>query len=189
MTEDDPRIERTRARVVEAVLALLLEEGPESLTHQRVAEKAGVGRATIYRHWPERWDLILGALETLSLSLKPPAGLAVRESLILMLEELCDRLESPAALAFSALIARADWDQRARELLDLIAGRATQAVADLLEEASSAKGLRFEASPGTSVALVAGPFFFERFILGKVVSRAAIPAHVDALLARRDGGY
>ena len=92
-----------------------------------------------------------------------------------------------AALAFSALIARVDWDRRARELLDLIASRATQAIADLLEEASSAKGLRLEASPRTSVALVAGPFFFERFILGKVESRAAIPAHVDALLARLDG--
>ena len=58
MTEDDPRIERTRARVVEAVLALLLEEGPESLTHQRVAEKAGVSRRTLFNHFEQKAALL-----------------------------------------------------------------------------------------------------------------------------------
>jgi AcrR family transcriptional regulator len=49
----DPRVERTRARVVEAAWALMDEGGPAAITYSALAERSGVGRATLYRHWPD----------------------------------------------------------------------------------------------------------------------------------------
>jgi len=41
----DPRAARSREAILCAARLLLEREGPESVTHQRVAREAGVGRA------------------------------------------------------------------------------------------------------------------------------------------------
>src|ERR1700678_3333305 len=56
---------RTRDAVHEALRSLFAEEGPAALTHQRVAQRAEVGRATIYRHWPRPVDLVIEALSVI----------------------------------------------------------------------------------------------------------------------------
>lgn len=57
-TRVDPRIERTHALVVEAAAELLAEEGFERITIDGIAERSGVARSTIYRHWPDRAELL-----------------------------------------------------------------------------------------------------------------------------------
>ncbi|MEV6622919.1 TetR/AcrR family transcriptional regulator [Amycolatopsis sp. NPDC051106] len=37
---------------------LPLESGPTAVTHAQVADRAGVGRATVYRHWPQAEPLL-----------------------------------------------------------------------------------------------------------------------------------
>ncbi|GHK00071.1 hypothetical protein SY2F82_18680 [Streptomyces sp. Y2F8-2] len=59
----DPRLLRSREAMVAAATALLTEGGLEAVTHQTVATRAGVGRTTVYRHWPSLLDLRLAALE------------------------------------------------------------------------------------------------------------------------------
>jgi len=55
---DDARVARTRAAVLEAGARLLFTEGWDAVTHVRIAEDSGVGRATVYRHWPTTEDLL-----------------------------------------------------------------------------------------------------------------------------------
>ncbi len=50
-TAIDPRIERTRRVVLEATLDELASVGYGALTVESVARRAGVGKATMYRHW------------------------------------------------------------------------------------------------------------------------------------------
>lgn len=57
-TEPDPRIERTRKVVLEAAAELIAECGLGRTTIEAVAERSGVARSTIYRHWPNRSDLL-----------------------------------------------------------------------------------------------------------------------------------
>lgn len=180
----DPRIERTRELVTEAALELLQEDGPEAVTHQRVAERAGIARATVYRHWPDRQTLMLDALEALSLSAGVPDDLSVRDGLVYMVETLCDRLESPVAPAMSSLIARAEWEPQVRSFLDRVLMHAEQGMEALLKRGVAEGGLEMDVPMETALSLIAGPFFHERFIVGRVVSRAYISTHVDALLAR-----
>ena len=47
-----PRSERAEQAIIDAALSLFAESGPEGLCIERVAARAGVGKATIYRRWP-----------------------------------------------------------------------------------------------------------------------------------------
>lgn len=49
--------EETRARIVEATMALHEELGPRNTTISAVAERAGVQRLTVYRHFPDETAL------------------------------------------------------------------------------------------------------------------------------------
>ena len=67
------RTAQSREAILDAVAALIHEEGAASVTHQRVAERAGVGRATVYRHWPNPADLLADALARTNLEFLEPA--------------------------------------------------------------------------------------------------------------------
>src|SRR5580693_2734166 len=58
----DPRATRSREAILAAAWDLLAREGPGAITHQRVAQQAGVGRATGYRHWAAPEDLLRDVL-------------------------------------------------------------------------------------------------------------------------------
>jgi AcrR family transcriptional regulator len=51
------RQEETRQRIVEAVVALHEEVGPAQTTISAIAERAGVERLTVYRHFPDERSL------------------------------------------------------------------------------------------------------------------------------------
>ena len=52
--------EETRQRIVQAALALHGTVGPARTTISAIAERAGVRRATVYRHFPDERSLFLG---------------------------------------------------------------------------------------------------------------------------------
>jgi len=62
----DPGIER---RVLAAALTVYGEVGWAGFTLDRVARRAPVGKAALYRRWPTKEDLLLAALEHLA---EPP---------------------------------------------------------------------------------------------------------------------
>ncbi len=58
----DARIERTREAVLAAARDLLLDEGLMAITPTRVADRSGIARRTIYRHWTTADELVHDAL-------------------------------------------------------------------------------------------------------------------------------
>jgi AcrR family transcriptional regulator len=84
-----PRSERADRAIIDAALSLFAEEGPEGLCIERVAARAGVGKATIYRRWPGKEDLLLDAIAVLKAPLPEPAGRSVREDLVALLGAIC----------------------------------------------------------------------------------------------------
>jgi AcrR family transcriptional regulator len=53
----------TRARIVEAAIALFEDVGPARTTISAVAARAGVQRLTVYRHFPSNGSLAIAAAE------------------------------------------------------------------------------------------------------------------------------
>src|SRR5215218_9654796 len=54
----------TRLRIIEAAIALHGTVGPARTTISAIAERAGVRRATVYRHFPDERTLLLGCSST-----------------------------------------------------------------------------------------------------------------------------
>jgi len=77
-----PRSERAEQAIIEATLELFAEKGAGGLCVEEVANRAGVGKATVYRRWHNKEDLLLAALGSLKSPLPEPAGVSVRDDLI-----------------------------------------------------------------------------------------------------------
>src|SRR5437016_4926873 len=56
-----PRSEKARMAVIRSTLVLLKRLGFNELSIEAVAEHAGVGKATIYRWWPNKAELVIDA--------------------------------------------------------------------------------------------------------------------------------
>ncbi|MFE7131374.1 TetR/AcrR family transcriptional regulator [Streptomyces sp. NPDC057638] len=63
MNLDDPRAQRTRARLRAAILELTVAKDPAAITMTEVARHAGVNRATVYQHFPDVNALVTDAME------------------------------------------------------------------------------------------------------------------------------
>ncbi len=63
----------TRQRIVEATMALHQEVGPRATTISAIAERAGVQRLTVYRHFPDE-TAVFQACTSHWLSLNPAPG-------------------------------------------------------------------------------------------------------------------
>jgi AcrR family transcriptional regulator len=71
--------------MLDAALEAVAEGGLDSVTCEDVAARAGVGKATLYRRWPGKEDLLIAAFASLKSPLPEPAGESVRDDLIAML--------------------------------------------------------------------------------------------------------
>jgi AcrR family transcriptional regulator len=99
-----PRSERADQAIIDAALSLFAESGPEGLCIERVAARAGVGKATIYRRWPGKEDLLLDAIAALKAPLPEPAGQSVRDDLVALLDAICQENADPRRARESALL-------------------------------------------------------------------------------------
>ena len=69
MTEQDPRRQRSRARLLDAATTLLARGGTDAVTIDAVTKLANVARATLYRHFGNGTELVAAAFGRLL----PPA--------------------------------------------------------------------------------------------------------------------
>jgi AcrR family transcriptional regulator len=67
-----PRSAEAHQAIVAATLALLAEEGYSQLSMEAVAARAGVGKATIYRRWHSKSELVAEVLSGLRQGGAPP---------------------------------------------------------------------------------------------------------------------
>ena len=117
-------------RIFDATVTLIEEEGFAAVTFQKVAERAGVGRATLYRRWNNSALLVADALAaTATDRIQIPDEGALRADLFALLGGIGKFLESPTGKASLAATlaarqhpgfedhARQLWQTRASEVM------------------------------------------------------------------------
>lgn len=79
--------------ILRATLELLAEQGYHALTMTNVAARAGVSKATLYRRWTAKADVVADAVATLSPLKTPPyPGTSLRDDLLALMLQVgnCD---------------------------------------------------------------------------------------------------
>jgi len=90
-----PRSERAEQAILDATLEAIAERGVDGVGCEDVAARAGVGKATLYRRWPGKEDLLIAAFASLKSPLPEPGGESVREDLIAMLGVMANDADDP----------------------------------------------------------------------------------------------
>ena len=63
MTKVDRRVRRTRRRLRDALIALILEKEYDNITIQQITDAADLSRATFYLHYKDKDELLASSLE------------------------------------------------------------------------------------------------------------------------------
>ncbi len=100
-----PRSEAAEQAIIEATLDVFAEQGFEGVCVELVAARAGVGKATIYRRWPNKEELLLAALGSLKSPYPEPAGVSVRDDLLAIVEVMCaDKADPRKARRYALML-------------------------------------------------------------------------------------
>ncbi len=99
-----PRSERAEQAILDAALEAFAECGAEGLRCEDVAARAGVGKATLYRRWTGKEDLLIAALAALKSPLPVPGGESARGDLIAMLAVMARDSDDPRYARQSAML-------------------------------------------------------------------------------------
>jgi AcrR family transcriptional regulator len=86
-----PRDERVDRAIIGATLELFASGGYSALSVEAVAVKAEVSKATIYRRWPGKRELVLDALATLNDDFPLLASGSTRERLLTAMRYMANR--------------------------------------------------------------------------------------------------
>jgi AcrR family transcriptional regulator len=100
-----PRSARADEAIVDAVLDLFAEgNSAETISIEAVAARAGVGKATIYRRWPNKEALIVDAVGSMKGPVPVVRGESVRDDLVALLARTGQTQEGRASKIMSCLI-------------------------------------------------------------------------------------
>lgn len=97
--------------IFDAVLAELAEHGFSGLSIERVAERAHTGKASIYRRWPSRIDLVVDAFDHLLPDHEdPPDTGTIRGDLVAVLCDVARLMNTKASTAARACVLQLQSD-------------------------------------------------------------------------------
>ena len=100
-----PRSEEARLSILRSTLKLLAEKGFSELTIEAVAAHAAVGKATVYRWWPDKAALIADAFASNTTSeLHFPDTGSLRKDMSQQMEQLIKILRSRRGRIVSAML-------------------------------------------------------------------------------------
>ena len=114
MTKNEPavqgrRSERSRRAVIDAAAKLLTERGYTAITMEGIASEAKVGKATVYRWWPNKASIFMELYAELADEITPPAdtGSVLKDVTLLVCGAFKIYRETAAGLALAGIIAEA----------------------------------------------------------------------------------
>ncbi len=156
------------------------EGGPSAVTYSALTRESGVGRATIYRHWPtldRLWPDLIGDVAR-SMMLEPSGDL--RTDLLGGLDLMRRHVGTPEGLVeLLAMLERARHDERTRELLRLTEEQ--NPIRQILRAAQEAGTLGADHDLDHAVALITGPLL-QRLLFGRPVDDTFLEIVVDSYL-------
>ncbi|WP_271614014.1 TetR/AcrR family transcriptional regulator [Bradyrhizobium sp. CCBAU 51627] len=179
----DPRIERSRQVILQAALDELSESGYGSLTIESVARRAGVGKATIYRHWPDKIALIADAFKLLQQQRDPELVTgSPREKLERVLRHVADVVsDSPFSSCLPALIEGAERDRAVRRFHHHFQTEARKPTIALIADGIATGDFPPRIDPELAAFALLGAIFFCRLMTNAPFPEERVPTLIDTV--------
>jgi AcrR family transcriptional regulator len=182
----DQRIYRTIGKAREAAMDVLAERGFAAFTMEAIAERSGIAKSTLYRHWADRMALLSDALETLNRQpqrWEPLRKGELRARLIELLEHLAALFEgSRIARIMPALVEAAEHHPEVRSFLHEYSTARRGTLVRLLEEGAALGELAPAVDPELAALALSGPIFYARFMTAAPFPKAEVVPLVDLIL-------
>jgi len=106
-----PRDESARKRILDAALTLLQEESFIQVTVESIAVRAGVGKATVYRWWPNKAAVMIEAFrEAVAPEVPFPDSGCLEDDIRLQMAKFTHMLLGPRGRMLAGFIAAAQSD-------------------------------------------------------------------------------
>jgi AcrR family transcriptional regulator len=100
-----PRSEKARKAMIRSTLTLLNRVGFNELTIEAVAGHAGVGKATVYRWWPNKAELVIAAfVSSVESELRFPEAGPVLESIHVQMKRWSVIFQSPLGQIIATVV-------------------------------------------------------------------------------------
>jgi len=183
----DPRIERSRRVIQEATVDELAGVGYGGLRIESIARRAGVGKATIYRHWNGKQDLVESTLAMIKEDMVAPGEGTVRERVTSILTWLASYLtDSRASSVMPALVSAAQFDKSVAQFHFRFTSERRQAMIDLLSEGVQTGELRSDLDAELAAEMLAGVLFYRRLMTDRPFPSEEVGNLVATVLGSAD---
>jgi AcrR family transcriptional regulator len=171
--------------ILKAAVDELASVGYGRVTIEGVAARAGVGKSTIYRHWPDKLALIADAFETFHEQMVPDvASRSPRESIEVLLGHVAAVVvDSTFSRCIPALIEGAERDPRVREFHHRYSAERRQALIDLIARGIKEGDFRTELDPELATVALLGTIFYRRLMTDEPFQPEETSELVDGILA------
>jgi AcrR family transcriptional regulator len=179
----DPRVVRSRQAALSAVQELLAEEGWTGVTHVAVAARSGVGRTTLYRHWPDVASLIHDAIVQRIGQARTARTGDLRADLISELNGLRRLLHDPASeRTMRAVLERAPFDPAFAALKETLYQSGSAGFRAILEAATAHGELQPDTDIPLAIDQLAGPLMYRRLFAGLDIEQKYAETIADSVL-------
>lgn len=171
-----PRSERARQAVIRSTLAILKRVGFNELNIEAVAAHAGVGKATIYRWWPNKAELVIDAFAAaVEKELRFPSAGPVLKSLHVQMQRWAVIFHSPLGQIVATVIGAGQSEPEILEAFRAhwVEPRRIEARA-LLRQAMNNGELRADLDPDAVLDLLYGPLYLRLMLRHAPLDRAFV---------------
>lgn len=161
-TPGRPRCPLTHQNILKATRELVDEIGFANLTIEGIAVRAGVGKTTIYRRWPNKSSIVLDAFfEDISPTCSFGNTGKVREDIRRQLRKLVKELNGPTGCKVATLLANGQFDKEIAEAFRKrwIERHRNEAIT-LIKHGIEKGEIKKEINPEVLVDALYGPIYF-----------------------------
>ena len=159
-------------------------KGVGDLTIEEVAQRSGVAKTTIYRHWPERASLIIDTVRSSFEHVGTPDTGTLRGDLEAFFGGMVRAdLTGKVGQLMPCLIDAAGRDAEIELLLDRIAVERQQPVLAIVARAQARGELPADLDPRVIVGTIVGPIVFRKLVWRQPLDAAYVSGCLDVAIS------
>jgi AcrR family transcriptional regulator len=186
------RTMRVQSAVFDATLSVLAELGYAGLSIERIAERSGVNKTTIYRRWQTKDALLAAAMDENAADVFPiPATESIADDLRAFGRGLADFLtnDSPSVAGLQrALLSDAAREPLIAKLKGEFFARRHEAAASMVDAAIDRGELPGDVDSRELVGLVAAQLYYRKLVTGETIDYAVADRAAAAALVAVQAG-